>query len=192
MSIRLRSLFGIRFWLGLIIALSFVNAGCDTLGIGKEEKKSKKSKDDDDDAKKKKKKKKDDDEDDEDKPKSKASASAAGSGTSDSPTAPVADGSTGLKECDEYLAKFEKTVKPKPEDLQKMRDAFKQGAVHAPDVIKKSCMDGMDALKKLEKDHEISQDDHKRMDSEVQKATDQAITDIDHLLATKEKEIMTV
>jgi ribosome recycling factor len=52
--------------------------------------------------------------------------------------------------------------------------------------------DGMDALKKLEKDHEISQDDHKRMDSEVQKATDQAITDIDHLLATKEKEIMTV
>jgi len=52
--------------------------------------------------------------------------------------------------------------------------------------------DGMDVLKKLEKDHEISQDDHKRMDGEVQKATDQAITDIDHMLATKEKEIMTV
>jgi ribosome recycling factor len=52
--------------------------------------------------------------------------------------------------------------------------------------------DGMDALKKLEKDHQISQDDHKRMDAEVQKATDQAITDIDHMLATKEKEIMTV
>src|SRR6476620_3270508 len=52
--------------------------------------------------------------------------------------------------------------------------------------------DGMDALKKLEKDHEISQDDHKRMDSEVQKATDQAIHDIDHLLSAKEKEIMTV
>lgn len=52
--------------------------------------------------------------------------------------------------------------------------------------------DGMDLLKKLEKDHQISQDDHKRMDTEVQKATDQAITDIDHMLATKEKEIMTV
>jgi ribosome recycling factor len=52
--------------------------------------------------------------------------------------------------------------------------------------------DGMDVLKKLEKDHEISQDDHKRMDGDVQKATDQAITDIDHMLATKEKEIMTV
>jgi ribosome recycling factor len=52
--------------------------------------------------------------------------------------------------------------------------------------------DGMDVLKKLEKDHKISQDDHKRMDAEVQKATDQSIIDIDQLLATKEKEIMTV
>jgi ribosome recycling factor len=52
--------------------------------------------------------------------------------------------------------------------------------------------DGMDVLKKLEKDHAISQDDHKRMDTEVQKVTDQSIADIDQLLATKEKEIMTV
>jgi ribosome recycling factor len=52
--------------------------------------------------------------------------------------------------------------------------------------------DGMDLLKKMEKDHQISQDDHKRMDGEVQKATDQAITDIDHMLVSKEKEIMTV
>ena len=52
--------------------------------------------------------------------------------------------------------------------------------------------DGMDALKKMEKDHQISQDDHKRMDTEVQKTTDQAIIDIDHLLSAKEKEIMTV
>ena len=52
--------------------------------------------------------------------------------------------------------------------------------------------DGMDALKKMEKDHQISEDDHKRMDGEVQKATDQAIVDIDHLLAAKQKEIMTV
>ena len=52
--------------------------------------------------------------------------------------------------------------------------------------------DGMDLLKKMEKDHQISQDDHKRMDTEVQKTTDQAIADIDQMLATKEKEIMTV
>ena len=52
--------------------------------------------------------------------------------------------------------------------------------------------DGMETLKKLEKDHKISQDDHKRHDGEVQKATDQAIAEIDHALAAKEKEILTV
>jgi ribosome recycling factor len=52
--------------------------------------------------------------------------------------------------------------------------------------------DGMEILKKLEKDHKISQDDHKRQDGDVQKATDQAIADIDHALAAKEKEILTV
>src|SRR5262249_13945075 len=51
--------------------------------------------------------------------------------------------------------------------------------------------DGMDILKKLEKDHTISQDEHKRMDTEVQKATDQTIADIDQMLGTKEKEILT-
>jgi ribosome recycling factor len=52
--------------------------------------------------------------------------------------------------------------------------------------------DGMEVLKKLEKDHKISQDDHKRHDADVQKATDQAIADIDHALSAKEKEILTV
>jgi ribosome recycling factor len=52
--------------------------------------------------------------------------------------------------------------------------------------------DGMEVLKKLEKDHKISEDEHKRLDNEVQKATDQAISEIDHSLASKEKEIMTV
>jgi len=52
--------------------------------------------------------------------------------------------------------------------------------------------DGMEVLKKLEKEHKISQDDHKRHDGDVQKATDQAIAEIDHALAAKEKEILTV
>ena len=52
--------------------------------------------------------------------------------------------------------------------------------------------DGMDVLKKLEKDHKISQDDEKRHSAEVQKATDAMIGEIDHALASKEKEIMTV
>jgi ribosome recycling factor len=52
--------------------------------------------------------------------------------------------------------------------------------------------DGIDVIKKLEKDHQISKDDHERYSNEIQKATDQAIHDIDQLLATKEKEILTV
>jgi len=52
--------------------------------------------------------------------------------------------------------------------------------------------DGLEVLKKMEKDHTISEDEHKRHADAVQKATDQAITDVDHALATKEKEIMTV
>lgn len=52
--------------------------------------------------------------------------------------------------------------------------------------------DGLDTIKKLEKDHAISQDDHERMSGEIQKATDQMISEIDHTLGAKEKEILTV
>lgn len=52
--------------------------------------------------------------------------------------------------------------------------------------------DGLDLLKKLEKDHKISKDDQERMSAEVQKATDQVMAEIDQVLAGKEKEIMTV
>ena len=52
--------------------------------------------------------------------------------------------------------------------------------------------DGFDVLKKLLKEHAISEDDEKRQGAEVQKATDEAIKEIDGLLAGKEKEIMQV
>lgn len=52
--------------------------------------------------------------------------------------------------------------------------------------------DGLDVLKKLEKDHKITEDDEKRLAGDVQKATDSAISEIDQMLATKEKEILTV
>ena len=52
--------------------------------------------------------------------------------------------------------------------------------------------DAMDVIKKLEKDHKISKDDHERFSSEIQKATDAGIAEIDHMLAGKEKEILTV
>jgi len=52
--------------------------------------------------------------------------------------------------------------------------------------------DGLDLLKKLEKEHKISEDDHNRQAGDVQKATDAIIAEVDKLLAGKEKEIMTV
>jgi ribosome recycling factor len=52
--------------------------------------------------------------------------------------------------------------------------------------------DGLDVLKKLLKEHAISEDDEKHQEAEVQKATDQAIREIDASLAAKEKEIMQV
>jgi ribosome recycling factor len=52
--------------------------------------------------------------------------------------------------------------------------------------------DGIDVIKKLEKDHQISKDDHDRFSADIQKATDQSIAEIDQTLGGKEKEILTV
>ena len=50
----------------------------------------------------------------------------------------------------------------------------------------------MDDLKKAEKDGVISQDEHKRLQGEVQKLTDEAVRRVDEALKTKEQEIMQV
>ena len=52
--------------------------------------------------------------------------------------------------------------------------------------------DANDDLKKAEKAGEISQDEQKKMETEVQKDTDAAIKRIDEALKTKEQEIMQV
>ncbi|ALE03895.1 ribosome recycling factor [Bartonella ancashensis] len=52
--------------------------------------------------------------------------------------------------------------------------------------------DGMDNLKKLEKEGEISQDESRSLSEKVQKLTDETITDIDKILLVKEAEIMQV
>jgi len=52
--------------------------------------------------------------------------------------------------------------------------------------------DGLDVIKKLEKDHKISKDDHDRFSGDIQKATDSVIAEIDQTLGAKEKEILTV
>jgi ribosome recycling factor len=52
--------------------------------------------------------------------------------------------------------------------------------------------DGMEALKKAEKDHKIGQDEHRKIGEELQKLTDAHIHDIDQALHAKEQEIMQV
>ncbi|MDX2221423.1 MAG: ribosome recycling factor [Rhodospirillaceae bacterium] len=52
--------------------------------------------------------------------------------------------------------------------------------------------DGNEVLKKLEKDHKISQDEHRRHHDDVQKMTDQYVAKIDDMLKHKEQEIMQV
>lgn len=52
--------------------------------------------------------------------------------------------------------------------------------------------DANDALKKLTKDKEISEDDERRMQDEVQKLTDKFVTEVDKLLQAKEAELMAV
>jgi ribosome recycling factor len=52
--------------------------------------------------------------------------------------------------------------------------------------------DGMDFLKKAEKDGDISEDDHRKQADRVQKLTDDTIATVDHLLGGKEAEIMQV
>jgi len=52
--------------------------------------------------------------------------------------------------------------------------------------------DGMEQIKKAEKDGEISQDDSRTHSDRVQKLTDETITSIDSLLTEKEAEILQV
>jgi len=47
-------------------------------------------------------------------------------------------------------------------------------------------------LKEMLKKHEVSEDDEKRVQDEVQKMTDKSVADIDKLIADKEKELMAV
>jgi ribosome recycling factor len=52
--------------------------------------------------------------------------------------------------------------------------------------------DAMDALKKMEKDGDLSQDEHKLWADEIQDLTDKHIASVNDLVASKEKDILTV
>jgi ribosome recycling factor len=65
-----------------------------------------------------------------------------------------------------------------------------QYAEKAKIAVRNVRRDGMDHLKQDEKKHEISEDERKRLEHEVQKLTDDTIKEIDLLAEGKEKEIL--
>lgn len=75
------------------------------------------------------------------------------------------------------------------EELKKVAGKYaEQGRV----AIRNVRRDGNDTLKKMEKDGEISEDEHREYHDDIQKLTDGFISDIDTALQTKEEEIMQV
>ncbi len=84
-------------------------------------------------------------------------------------------------------------IPPLSEDRRKeLAKAAGKYAEAARVAVRNVRRDGMDLLKKLEKDHVIAQDEHKKHADEVQKATDATIKEIDAALHGKEQEILQV
>ncbi len=74
-------------------------------------------------------------------------------------------------------------------DLVKIAGKY---AEHQKVAVRNIRRDANDDLKRAEKDGVISQDEQKRMETEVQKFTDEAVKRVDEALKVKEQEIMQV
>jgi ribosome recycling factor len=74
-------------------------------------------------------------------------------------------------------------------EMVKMAGKYAESAKVA---IRNVRRDGMDDLKKQEKDKKISEDEHRKESDKIQKLTDDYIKKIDDQLASKEKDIMSV
>lgn len=78
---------------------------------------------------------------------------------------------------------------------ERRRDLVKLAGKYAEQqriAVRNVRREAMDDLRKAEKDAVITQDDHKRLEHEVQKLTDESVRRIDDALKTKEQEIMQV
>lgn len=79
------------------------------------------------------------------------------------------------------------------EDRRKelVKDVKKKGE-NAKVAVRNIRRDGNDALKKMAKDNEISEDESKQLEAEIQKLTDKYVAEIDKAIDDKSNEIMTV
>ena len=84
-------------------------------------------------------------------------------------------------------------IPPLTEDRRKeMVKLTKRIGEEAKIAIRNSRRDANESLKKLEKDKEISEDDLKRGEKEIQDLTDAFVKKVDEVVATKEKEVMEI
>ncbi len=74
-------------------------------------------------------------------------------------------------------------------ELQKVAGKYAEAARIAIRNIRR---DGMDTIKKLEKEKIVSEDDSKRHAEETQKVTDEFIRKVDSMLAVKEADVMKI
>lgn len=74
-------------------------------------------------------------------------------------------------------------------ELAKMAHKYAEQARVAVRNVRR---DGMDALKRLEREHKIGQDEHHTLADELQKLTDAHIAEIDQIMHAKDQEIMQV
>ncbi len=65
-------------------------------------------------------------------------------------------------------------------------------AEHARVAVRNVRRDGMELLKKLDKDGHMSEDDHRKNSAKVQELTDKLVKEIDQLMIAKENEIKQV
>lgn len=85
---------------------------------------------------------------------------------------------------------------PIPElNEQRRKELTRVAAKYAEDgrvAVRKVRQHGMEALRKLEKDSEISQDEQRKVQQDIQHMTDDHIKRIDEMLSQKDKEILQV
>ena len=82
---------------------------------------------------------------------------------------------------------------PMSEERRKeMTKLVKNEGEHAKVAVRNLRRDANEAVKKLVKDKEATEDDQKRTEADIQKMTDKRIAEIDQLMAAKEQEIMAV
>ena len=78
------------------------------------------------------------------------------------------------------------------ERRREMTKLVKSEGEHAKVAVRNLRRDANEAVKKLVKDKEATEDDQKRTEADIQKLTDKFIAEIDALVSAKEQDIMAV